>query len=274
MVDGRERQSVTCIIMESSWAVNGEWTQMTVEFLIQGEKVRLPVEIRDAETHMAMFSVPAAKAQSVIDYSGLEILPVRPGRAVCALMFIEYKDGDLKQYLEFGVGFMVCPPGTPRKGMFGDARTLLTGGSGVFVHRLPVTEEFTLEAGRTIWGFPKRMGDIEIQRSGGSTRGVVRLDGQLVADLRVVQGVKVPGAGLSSSLDTYAHLDGVTRRIPWRLNASGTRMRPGGAHLLLGPHPWADELRYLGLPHSAMFSSGIAHMEMTFQPAEMIAGPR
>lgn len=244
-----------------------ERKQMTQEFLIQGEQVRLPVQIRDAETHMAMFSVPAAKAQSVIDYSGLEILPIRPGRAVCALMFIEYKDGDLKQYLEFGVGFMVRRPGsTP--GLVGDARSLMAGASGVFVHRLPVTEEFTLEAGRTIWGFPKRLGDIKIQRSSRSTRGIVHLDGQLVADLRVAHGVKVPGAGLSSALDTYSHLDGVTRRIPWQLNASGTLLRPGGAHLMLGSHPWADELRYLGLPHSAMFSSSIGQMRMTFEQAE------
>lgn len=240
---------------------------MTQEFLIQGERVRLPVQIRDAETHMAMFSAPAAKAQSIIDYSGLEILPIRPGRAVCALMFIEYKDGDLKQYLEFGVGFMVRRP-DGEAGLVADAKSLLTGASGVFVHRLPVTEAFTLEAGRAIWGFPKRLGDIQIQRSPRSTRGVVRLDGQLLADLRVGHGVKVPGAGLSSALDTYSHLDGVTRRIPWRLHASGTSLRPGGAHLMLGSHPWADELRDLGLPRSALLSSSIGTMRMTFEAAE------
>ncbi|WP_024792943.1 acetoacetate decarboxylase family protein [Tomitella biformata] len=249
---------------------------MTQEFLIQGEQVRLPVQVRDAETHMAMFSVPIAKAQSVIDYSGLDILAIRPGRAVCALMFIEYKDGDLKQYLEFAVGFMIRPPGSEQSGAvgsgaLGDARRLLTGNTGVFVHRLPVTEEFTLEAGRTIWGFPKRLGDIKIQRSAASTRGIVHLDGQLVADLRVAHGVKVPGAGISSALDTYSHLDGVTRRIPWQLNASDTRLRPGGAHLMLGSHPWTDELRHLGLPHSAMFSSSIGHMRMTFEEAAIVA---
>lgn len=243
---------------------------MTAEFQIQGEQVRLPVEIRDAETIMAMFSVPAATAQSAIDYSGLQILPARPGRAVCALMFIEYKDGDLKQYLEFGVGFLVRQPGKPRSGAVGDARSLLTGDSGVFVHRLPVTEEFTLEAGRTIWGFPKCLGDIAIHRSPSSTRGIVHLDGQLVADLRVAHGVKVPGAGISSALDTYSHLDDVTRRIPWQLKASETKLRPGGAHLLLGTHPWADELRRLGLPHAAMFSSSIGHMKMSFAAAEIV----
>ena len=243
---------------------------MTTEFFIQGERVSLPVQIRDAEAHMAMFSVPAARAQAVIDYSGLEILPTRPGKAVCALMFIEYKDGDLKQYLEFAVGFAVRPPGSDSSSALGDVRRLLSGDAGVFVHRLPVTEAFTLEAGRSIWGFPKRLGDIKFRRSDRSTRGVVHLDGQLVADMRVARGVPVPGSGISSALDTYAHIDGVTRRIPWQLNASGTRLRPGGAHLMLGSHPWADELRRLGLPHSAMFSSSIAHMRMTFEQAEIV----
>ena len=115
------------------------------------------------------------------------------------------------------------------------------------------------------------MGEIKIQRTSESARGIVRLDGQLVADLRVAHGFKVPGAGVSSSLDTYSHLDGVTRQIPWRLDASGTLARPGGAHLMLGAHPWADELRYLGLPHSAMLSGSIGHMKMRFEPAAVIA---
>ncbi len=246
---------------------------MTPTFAIQGEAVTLPVHIRDAEVHVAAFGVPSGRAQHVVDYSGLRILPWAPGRTVCGLMFIDYRDGDLHRYREFGVGFLVrgVAGGGPA-GAFGDVRALLAGGAGVFVHRLPVTEEFTLEAGRTIWGFPKVMSQIELTRGRSSHRGVVRLDGGLVADLRLSRGIPVPGAGVSSAIDVYSHLDGVTRKIPWTLSASGTRTRPGGGHLLLGPHPWADELRYLGLPHRALFTSTIAHARMRFDAAEIVAG--
>ncbi|MDG3009865.1 acetoacetate decarboxylase family protein [Rhodococcus sp. D2-41] len=240
-------------------------------YLIQGERVAMPVRIRDANAHAAMYSVPAAAAQRIIDHSGLHVLEYRPGRTVCTVLFVQYVDGDLHRYHEYGVGFLVRPvDGGPIGDGPGDLRTLITGRAGVFIHRLPVNEEFTLEAGRTIWGFPKVMSQIDIERDDAGARGVLRLDGQLVADLRVRPGLPVPGGGLATSLDAYAHLDGHTRRIPWKLEASGTRMRPGGAELILGEHPWADELRELGLPKRAMFASGIAHVRMTFEEAQEV----
>lgn len=233
----------------------------------------MPVHIRDAETYVAMFSVPARRAQAVIDESGLEVLRYVPGRTVCALMFVDYHDGDLHRYREFGVGFLVRgPAGGGPAGAMGDVRALVSGAAGAYIHRLPVTEDFTLEAGRTIWGFPKVLSRIELTHSPAATRGVVRVDGELVADLRIARGVPVPGGGASSAIDAYSHTAGVTRKIPWTLRASGTRTRPGGADLLLGPHPWAEELRSLGLPRRALLTTGIEHVRMRFDAAEDVTG--
>lgn len=245
---------------------------MSTTFRILDEQIAMPVHIRDADVYAAIFPVSAARAQSMIDYSGLSVLPYRPGRTVCALMFVEYHDGDLHRYKEFGVGFLVrAEAGGGPAGALGDLRALLSGGAGAFVHRLPVTEEFTREAGRTIWGFPKVMSRIDLDRSPDGTRGVVRVDDRLVADLRFARGLPVPGGGAASSgVDVYSHMDGVTRRIPWTLSATGTRMRPGGADLILGPHPWGEELRALGLPRRALLSTGIAHARMRFDEAEVV----
>lgn len=248
---------------------------MPKTFQIHDEQVSLPVHIRDAETFVAMFSVPSARAQQVIGYSGLDVLPYRPGRTVCALMFVEYHDGDLHQYKEFGVGFLVRgDAGGGPAGAVGDVRALVSGSAGAFIHRLPVTEDFTREAGRAIWGFPKVLSDIDLTRTPSATRGVVRVDGDLVADLRVKRGFPLPGALGSSAIDVYSHLDGVTRKIPWTLGASGGRTRPGGAHLLLGTHPWAHELRSLGLPRRALASSVIERVRMRFDEAEVVASDR
>ncbi len=246
---------------------------MSTQFTIRGEQVSMPVRIRDAEVYAAMFAVPAQRAQDVIGYSGLTVLPYRPGRTICGLMFIEYHDGDLYRYKEFGVGFLVrAESGGGPAGALGNLRALASGSAGAFVHRLPVTEEFTMEAGRTIWGFPKVLSEIDIDRSPGGVRGAVRLDGDLVADMRLARGIPVPGSGVSSAIDVYSHSGGVTRKISWTLTASGTRTRPGGAHVILGPHPWAEELRSLGLPRRALFSSGIAHARMRFDEAEVVSG--
>ena len=53
---------------------------------IAGTVLNLPVRIRMADVHTAMFSVPADAAQRLVDYSGLQICEFRPGRAVVNLM--------------------------------------------------------------------------------------------------------------------------------------------------------------------------------------------
>ena len=234
--------------------------------LVQGQRVTMPVEIRQASAAVAMYSVPAAAAQAIIDYSGLRVLRYRPGRAVCAVLFVDYVEGDLGRYHEFGIGFGVHAPGAP--GRDGGLRSRLLGKVGLFVHRLPVDQAFTLEAGRSIWGFPKVLCTIDADDAG--QRAALRIDDQLVAELSVTRGVPVPGAGLSLPLDAYTHMDGVLRRVPWTMTASGTRTRPGGARVVLGEHPWGAELATLGLPKHAMLSSTIGQVGMSFAEAEII----
>ena len=69
---------------------------------IAGTVLTMPVKIRKAEQHMAMFSVDADAAQRMIDYSGLKVCRYLPGRAVVILMLVRYIDGDLGQYHEYG----------------------------------------------------------------------------------------------------------------------------------------------------------------------------
>ena len=57
----------------------------------------MPVRIRRADQHMAMFSVDADAAQAMIADSGLEVCRVRPGRAKVVLMLMRYFDGGLGQ---------------------------------------------------------------------------------------------------------------------------------------------------------------------------------
>jgi hypothetical protein len=228
------------------------------DHLVQGQRITMPVEIREAAACSAMFVVPAAAARSVVDYSGLDIVePVR-GRAICSLAFVRYIDGDLGAYHEFAVSFLVRHPG---------------GSVGAFIHWLPVDQPFTLEAGRSIWGFPKELADIDLQLAGRSKRCTVRKDGQLVADLLIKPGLPVPSRSAETSVDAYSHLDGVTRRTAWRMRPAGVRSRPGGAVLVLGEHPVAKELKGLGLPKRAIFTSSIRQLRMTFADAERVATP-
>jgi hypothetical protein len=222
----------------------------------------MPVRIRKADQHSAMFSVPAAAAQRLIDYSGLKIFEYLPGRAILLQLLVRYIDGDLGKYHEYGTAFMVNKPGTTQRGL----RAM--GKAATFIHRLPVDQEFTLEAGRTIWGYPKIMADFNV-REGRKFDFDVSADGQLIAGIEFSPGLPVPMPA-AQDLTTYSHLDGVTRETSSQMRSSGTRTRLGGARIRLGDHPYADELASLGLPKRAMMTQSVANVEMSFGDARAV----
>ncbi|MDJ0416723.1 acetoacetate decarboxylase family protein [Rhodococcus opacus] len=239
-------------------------------YQVLGKQVDMPVQIRAASAFMAMYSVPTAAAQSLIDYSGLEILQFRPGRGICVLVFVDYVDGDLGPYNEFGVAFLVRDHRADGTSVRRDLKALAQGRAGALIHQLPVDGDFTLAAGRGIWGFPKVLADFDVDHTGSVKRGSVSRDGRLIAQLSVNPGIAVPGSGAGTSLAAYSHLDELTRFTTWDMNPTGVRSRPGGAELKLGSHPIADELRSLGLPKRALLTSSIPELKMTFGDARPV----
>jgi hypothetical protein len=232
---------------------------------IAGTVLTMPVRIRKADVHTAMFSVDAEAAQRLIDYSGLQVCQHRPGRAVVNLMLARYFDGDLGQYHEFGTAVMVNPPGSQARGW----RAL--GAAAAFIHHLPVDQTFTLEAGRKIWGFPKILADFTV-RDDGKFGFDVSAGGSLIAGMDFGRGVPVPSLFTSRPqvLKTYTYAEGTTREVPWEMTVSGLRGRLGGATLRLGDHPYAKELASLGLPRRAMVSGSVAHVGMSFGDAQVL----
>lgn len=234
---------------------------------IAGTVITMPVQIRKAEQHMAMFSVGADAAQQLIDYSGLQVCRYLPGRAVVVLMLMHYIDGDLGQYYEFGTSVMVNPPGTA-PGSKSSPRALQS--AGAFIHHLPVDQEFTLEAGTKIWGYPKVMADFTI-REGRQFGFDISVDGQLVAGMEFRRGLPIRLTPRHQAQRSYSHRDGVTRETAFEHTLDGVRTRFGGVRIWLGDHPYAKELASLGLPKRAMLSSSADHVQMTFGDAQEIS---
>jgi Acetoacetate decarboxylase (ADC) len=232
---------------------------------IAGTVLTMPVKIRKANQHMAMFSVNADAAQRMIDYSGLHVCQYRPGRAVVVLILMHYVDGDLGQYYEYGTNVMVNPPGSNASGL----RALQS--AGAFIHHLPVDQAFTLEAGTTIWGYPKVMADFTI-REGRQFGFDVTIDGQLAVGMEFRPGLPIPSAFTSRTQvhSTYSYRDGVLRETPGEMSLTGVRYLLGGARVRLGDHPYAKELAALGLPKRALMSSSADNVEMSFGDAKIL----
>jgi len=251
---------------------------------VLGRTVGLPVEVRKAAQWGVQYLVPAAAAQRIVDPTGLEVTGPVPGRALVALAVCRYDDTDLDPYHEVAVSFVVRPHDAP-PGPSAAQRTreFFTGAIGAYIHRLPVDQEFTCAAGRGIWGFPKWVTSIDIDEPSGpgpdpgtatgagtGTGTVVRLvdDGVHVLTLTVAAGgrLHLPAQAPPS----YSFADGVLRRTLWTTSSEGTAGRVGGASLVLGQHPMAEELRSLGLPKRALFSSSATQMRASFGGAEIV----
>ena len=195
-----------------------------------------------------------------------------------ALAVCRYDDTDLDAYHEVAVSFVVRPHDAPPLASAAQrTREFFAGAIGAYIHRLPVDQEFTCAAGRDIWGFPKWVTTIDIDQPAAPSPGTgttVRLvDGGVhVLSLTVAAGgrLHLPAQAPPS----YSFADGVLRRTLWTTSSEGTTGRVGGATLVLGDHPMADELRSLGLPKRALFSSSAAQMRASFGAAEIVAaGP-
>jgi hypothetical protein len=243
---------------------------------VMGRTLGLPVEVRAAGQWGAQYLVSAAAAQRIVAPTGLEVCGPLPGRALVALAVCRYDDTDLGPYHEVAVGFVVrAHDAPPHVSAAGRVREFASGAVGVYIHRLPVDQEFSCAAGRDIWGFPKWVTTIDIDEppAGASGRGTgtsVRLvdDGIHVLSLTVAAGgrLRLP----SQAPPSYSFAGGVLRRTTWRTSSEGTGGRLGGATLVLGDHPMADELRSLGLPKRALFSSSAALMTASFDGAEVV----
>lgn len=220
----------------------------------------MPVEIRHADACSALFRADARAARVLLADTGLTPVTLA-GAAIVSLAFVRYVDGDLGPYHEFAFSLMAQQPGRPKS-------------SGAYIHWLPVNQSFTCEAGQSIWGFPKLMADIDIAPDGRGHRCEVRVDGQFVLSMRVGDGIPMPSSAGGASIDAYTYRGGSLRRTPWVMNPGRVSGRPGGTHLELGDHPVSEQLRALGLPRRALFSSRIGALRMTFGDAATVLPTR
>ena len=240
-------------------------------YSILGREVRMPVEVRDATASVAYYLVSAKAAQALIEYSGLRVARTLPGRTLCTIGTMEYRDNDLGQYHEVAITFFVYEPGTRVLPVIGGPLAMMRGKLSAYIHQLPVDAEFSMEAGRGIWGFPKFMSKIEITRDLGVQTSVLTVDGAHVLTQRMRLG-GTRGFGEREQI-SYALRDGMLYRTPSTMSGEGVGFRIGGARLQLGEHPIADELRSLGLPKKPLFTTAIGRLRGSFGAAEVKPAP-
>jgi hypothetical protein len=244
---------------------------MTAEALhyeIQGRTVALPVEVRDASSGAATFLVPTSAASRLIP-SNFRLAEILPGRGICSLAMVDYKDNDLGDYNEMAIGFMVVPKGNRAAIPYlGTMLDLFRGQLASHITHMPVDQSFTRDAGCMIWGYPKTIQEIEIEYLGERARARLVVDGKHALTLSLPRGGDrtIP----ESSITTLSLIEGVPHRTVATQRIEGMGIRMGGAQLELGTGQIADELRSLGMPRRAMMSVWMEHMEASFGAPEKL----
>lgn len=221
---------------------------------IAGQTVTMPCVVRDASAGTALFDVDAGAARALVP-DEFDLVESAPGRCQVVIAVIDYRDNDLGDYLEVGITFFVTPAGgSPDQ-------------AGTFITRLPVDQEFTCEAGRTIWGFPKTVEDIELDYADTSVTCTLRMDDQLVLRLTLPRGGtdEMPQMPMA----TYTVIDDTPHATRFSQGGAGSQVLVGseGVTLELGDHPVAKELASLGLPAPADMSTWTERMQGTFETA-------
>lgn len=217
------------------------------------EELAFPVAVRDASLAAATFLVPPAGVAALLP-ARLEPVVVARRWAMLTLVFVDYRDTDLGSYHEVGTCFIVRGPG--------DASP------GVYIHRLPVDQAFTMEAGRRLWGFPKWLTTSELTID-GPTASCHLMDGADHVLTASCRGLPVPLPGTKELTMTAWSHDGETlRATPWTMRHHRARPRPGGTTVVLGErHPMASELRALGLPRRAALTTVVDRVTASFDAA-------
>jgi hypothetical protein len=200
----------------------------------------------------------------------LHVPEIVPGRTLCVLAAIEYRDNDLGQYNEVAVNFFVKHGGARPRPLLGFLAGFRRREIGVYVHWLPVTTSFSRDAGRDIWGFPKTVDAIAFHDEGKHRVCTVAADGVHVLTLSVVRAGRRRLPIMAQ--DSYAWRDGTLFRTPSVMSGEGVGMRLGGAQLTLGAHPRAEELKSLGLPRRAFSSTSMEHMWARFEAPQVLTG--
>lgn len=241
--------------------------QRPSDYLIEGRTVTMPCVVRDACSATATWLVSARAAQALLPGPELEIAQVLPGRGLLSIACVDYRDNDLGDYNEVSIAFFVRKRGDRRGIPFiGAGIDMIRGAVPTHIVHLPVNQSFTCEAGRTIWGFPKTVDEIDFDTSGDRARCVWNKDGQNV--LKISLPIGGSREFPEQELSTYSYIDGSLHRTRFVSSAQDLGVRMGRVKIALGAHPIADELRSLGLPKPALMSLWMGKMRGRFEAAE------
>jgi hypothetical protein len=210
------------------------------EYEVRGRILRFPVHLRRGAHGSVGFHVPVSLTRRIVP-SELEPVDVAYGNTRVELFFLDHIDSDLLNYHHAGVVVWCRPTGMSEHQ------------PGHYFSLEVVDQEFSWEAGRVMWGYPKVLGKVSIQYQASNVTGRLDLEGRHVFTLTV------PRFGEGSSEEdpwaTYTLHRGVLLKTMFVRGSRGEGIDfdARSVELELGDHGMAQALRNMGLPKRPFF---------------------
>ena len=120
---------------------------------------RMPIACHDTPALMAVFSINAEKAKSLIP--GKDVHPYRLwNKGLLVITVINYVDTVIGKYIEYSIA-IACTKGKKPAPRFIPALDWEHFGLGQYVYDLPVSSEISVKGGKGIWGMPKHQANLD-----------------------------------------------------------------------------------------------------------------
>lgn len=237
---------------------------------VGGAEIELPIRYYRTDVFLGIFRADLDAARAILPSSRLHPVRVTAKSAAVGIVAFNYIETGVGPYGEIGV-VVLCTLDRPAPAVLPLLAESRWPGFGAFVAHLPVTTRIALQAGRTIWGYPKFVADMAFDLSPERQSVELREGGRDVLSLTVRRG----GIAMRDRrpLVTFtAHGDDLVRTvIPTRASyLLGTGARAGS--LTLGDHPVADDLRALGVSRSPIITRSF-QSHSAILPEGEIVGP-
>lgn len=212
---------------------------------VGGFEIELPIRYYRSDVFIGIFSAELDAARELLPSSRLHPVRLTKNRAAAGIVAFNYLETGVGPYGEIGIAVLCtldreAPPFAP---LLAEAAW---PGFGAFIAHLPVTSRIARQAGRTVWGYPKFVADMDFDITPESQSVDLREGGKDILSF----GVRRSGLAIRDrrALVTYTvrGMELIRTKVPTLANyQSGFGRRAGS--LTLGDHSVAATLRDLGV---------------------------
>lgn len=196
------------------------------EFLeVDGKPFAMPARVLDASQGWALYFVSTKAADRVLGAAGefLSAFDAGGGRTPLMIVGVDYRNSDFGRYPEFVLALTVTAKGDPARQLFTHYLAIV------------VTQEFTKQAARVVWGLEKIVNPkLTVRYATDDVRfGLASEKGKALS-------IRFPrfGSGRSSDIPTFSlsqRSEGQEKRTYWAMttkSGSGEGMQIGGSVML------------------------------------------